>query len=544
MEDNTEVGDVLWLQSAQRPSAVLLRIGGVFGLAFAAVVAVLVTALYEPVRMPLPPVPGRDADLDGSLFLAIVIGVWLVCQVLGVAVLALGVRTGERVRVLVAIAWLAWSSAVGVMELGWVLREGFRRGTAISEAPEIPVLNGLLLLAAGLSLVLLLGFSLCLLLCRNPARRSNLRRYRRAMVAVALLSPFTILAGGILLPNLGVFVWCLPTTLFGLGVVYFLQRHRRMPFRVLLVAAGLGGLIAPGFAVVVNFHVATHAQVFLPTSGHFIALLSVVSSVGEEGVKAVVVALVYVFSRRWFDGVVPGLVVGAATGLGFNLVESVQYMAAGGGDTAMFHHWLRQGVGLMGGHLAFTALTGAGIGVASQLSGASRKTVAVVSGLLPAICAHFASNYVLITGVHNQLLPDASPALQTMVVLPTLMILLQGPFALLCVLVLRRGLREQAEMVAAGLRAETAKESGAVTSLEVAILSSPPHRFRMNIDALRGGGVAAYRMLRRLQRTQLELAMAHVEQSANEVETLRRRVLEMKETMLHTFATETEGAIA
>jgi RsiW-degrading membrane proteinase PrsW (M82 family) len=522
----------------------VLRRGRLFGLAFAAAVAVLVTVAYEAVRVPLPPLPDPDRDLGGGPFTVVTIGIWLVFVGLGVAVLVRGVRTADPARVLAAAAWVLWSTAFGVLFLGTVLREGFPRGRGIAEPPllMIPVMTLSLTATAAMSLLVLLGFAVHRLFRTDEASRPRARRLRRVTVAVLLQLPLVLPPLDVLRRNVGELVWCLPTTALALWAVSRMQRHRRMPFRILLVSAGLGGLVAYGFVSIVNHHVATHAPVFLPDSEYYIALLSVVSSVGEEVTKGFAVALVYLFARRWFDGVVAGVVVGAAVGLGFNLVESVQYMSPGG-ETAVFHHWLRQGVGLAGGHVAFTALTGAGFGAASRLEGGWAKATAVSSGLVTAICAHFASNYVLITGVHNRVLPAAGPALRAMVVLPLLMLVLQGPFVLLYLLVVRRGQRQQGDEVAAGLDAEAAADSGAVTPVEASILGNPPHRFRMRIDALRGSGWATSRSLARLQAVQLDLATARAHPSAGEAETLRARVLALKRTMLDTFADTPHGAV-
>jgi RsiW-degrading membrane proteinase PrsW (M82 family) len=522
----------------------LLRGGCVLAVAFAAAVAVVVTAAYDPVRVPLPPIPDPERDLGGGPALAVAIAIWAVLVALGFAVLIRGVRSAEPARVLAAAAWLLWSTAFAVLWIGVVLREGFPRGRAIAEPPRVIIpLTSLALLAGGIvSSLVLVGFLVHRLVRSDQAKRAGAKRLRRVVVAVILLLPLAVVPVDVLGRNVGELVWCLPTTAFALWAVHRMPRHRRMPFRILVLSAGLGGLVAFGFAAIVNHHVVTHAPVLLPDSEKYIGLLSAVSSLGEEATKAMAVAVVYLFARRWFDGVVAGIVVGAAVGLGFNLVESVQYMAPGG-DTAMFHHWLRQGVGLAGGHMAFTALTGAGFGAASRLEGGWAKAAAITAGLVPAICAHFASNYVLITGVHNQVLPSVSPAVRAMAVLPALMVVLQGPFVVLCLLVLRRGQRQQAAEVAAGLHAEATDGSGAVTTLEVSILASPPHRFRMQVDALRGGGWAASRTLARLQAVQLELAMAHSLRSLGEADTLRARVLALKTTMLDTFPARTHRVV-
>src|SRR5438093_6667241 len=118
----------------------------------------------------------------------------------------------------------------------------------------------------------------------------------------------------------------------------------------------------------------------------------------EELGKGVAVLLLFLVMRNEFDDVVDGIVYGAAVGLGFNFMETITYMTnlyailspeGSGGIAAGFQWYARQVLGLFMGHATYTALIGAGIGIARQLPSRRQKVIAILTGFLVAIAAHF-----------------------------------------------------------------------------------------------------------------------------------------------------------
>lgn len=116
----------------------------------------------------------------------------------------------------------------------------------------------------------------------------------------------------------------------------------------------------------------------------------------EEIMKGLGILLVFWLLRSEFDGVRDGIIYGALVGLGFNILETVQYIIAGYAETG-YASYLEQIVirfvflGL-DGHLLYSALFGAGLGLALQTSRLWLKILAPVGGLSLGIIAHFINN--------------------------------------------------------------------------------------------------------------------------------------------------------
>ncbi|MFJ8011327.1 PrsW family glutamic-type intramembrane protease [Streptomyces sp. NPDC096339] len=379
------------------------------------------------------------------------------------------------------------------------------------------------------------------------------RRYRGALV-VMLLLPFAVMS----LPLVPLLAWpgawvatfllCVPTTAYALMVMHCAQRFRRIPVRLPLAAFGWGAVIATGFGGTMNDWWSGFATLHFPLPENPLDATylreigaPIVAGFFEEFGKAAGVAVLFVLHRRHFDGVVSGIVIGAATGIGFNFTESLAYMSEWGGASANFHHWGRQALGLMAAHTAFTAVIGAGFGLARQVSGRARRLTAVGVGFLTAAGAHFCNDSVIgYVARHPLRLIPAGEAAGILIVLPAQILLLQGPLVVLYVMLLRRGLRSQAGGLEAALGSLPPEARRAITSDEAALLLSPARRFRLKVDALRARGslrerLAAYRRLSRLHAAQFDLATerwhrlrGEADPAAPDDAALCERILELK----------------
>ena len=355
----------------------------------------------------------------------------------------------------------------------------------------------------------------------GPERRR--RRLLRAFVVLifglglALLATdvflFTSSAGPV--PAALGLLACIPTTVFGLVVVRRLDRNEKEPWRIVLAAAAFGGIA--GTTLAVGFESAWSAAAFrnlIPGPG---LDLSMAFSAGlfEELAKGIAVLFLYLAMREEFDGLVDGIIYGAAVGLGFNFMESLGYItteyAATGFAGAQSQFIDRQVLGLFFGHATFTALIGAGLGLARQTHG-PMAVVYIACGFLAAIAAHFGFDALHLLGL-------AQTTFTT------------WPFTLAVLLLLIFGLRSEGRALERQLAAEASASTGAVEDGEVRSLIRPMRRFRARLRALFRGGPRAYLRAGRLQKAQLELAMQrwHEERAETDlpeaVETLRQRVL-------------------
>jgi RsiW-degrading membrane proteinase PrsW (M82 family) len=330
---------------------------------------------------------------------------------------------------------------------------------------------------------------------------------------------------------------CLPTTAFGLFVVRRLDRNEKEPWRLVLVAFAWGAIVATSMVIWgESLWTAVAERTLVPGPG-LDASSAFSAGLLEELAKGVAVLLLFLVMRNEFDDVVDGIVYGAAVGLGFNFMESIAYMTnlyaifnpdGVGGYAAGFQWYARQVLGLFFGHATYTALIGAGIGIARQLPRPREKLIAIASGFLIAIAAHFSWDAWL------AFFPIESSALG-LVEIHLRTLIMTGPFTAAVVALLLSGIQFEGRALAEQFRKEAAEGTGAILPSEVAILSSPWRRLSERMRALRQGGWRAYLALSRLQTAQLDLAMERWHRERREIDEpldaeheLRQRGLELR----------------
>jgi len=330
---------------------------------------------------------------------------------------------------------------------------------------------------------------------------------------------------------------CLPTTAFGLLVVRRMDRNEKEPWRLVLVAAAWGAIVATSLVIWgESLWDATAQHTLVPGPG---LDASVAFSAGllEELAKGVAVVLLFLVMRDDFDDVVDGIVYGAAVGLGFNFLESVAYMTnmysifdpeGFGGAAAGFQWYGRQVLGLFFGHATYTAFIGAGLGVARQLPHPRQKALAILSGFLIAIAGHFAWDaWQTFFPIDGGVLGLLEIHLRTLI--------MTGPFTAALIALLLFGIRYEALGLVDQFRKEAASGSGTILIDEVPVLASPWQRLKQRLRAFGRGGLRAYFKVARLQSAQLDLAMERWHRERKEMETpmeaedaLRQRVLELR----------------
>jgi protease PrsW len=330
---------------------------------------------------------------------------------------------------------------------------------------------------------------------------------------------------------------CLPTTAFGLFVVRRMDRNEKEPWRLVLVAAAWGAIVATSLVIWgESLWEATAARTLVPGPG-LDASIAFSAGVFEEVAKGLAVVLLFLVMRNDFDDVVDGIVYGAAVGLGFNFMESVAYMTnlyslfspeGIGWYAAGFQWYARQGLGLFFGHATYTAYIGAGIGIARQLPLRRQKMFAITSGFLVAIAAHFSWDaWLAFFPIDNTLFGLVEVHLRTLV--------MTGPFTAGIVALLLFGIRYEAMGLIDQFRKEAASGLGAILADEIPDLASPWRRLRKRLRAFNRGGMRAYLRVARLQTAQLDLAMERWHRERKEIDTpleaegeLRDRVIQLR----------------
>ncbi|GAA3762878.1 hypothetical protein GCM10022225_55710 [Plantactinospora mayteni] len=296
----------------------------------------------------------------------------------------------------------------------------------------------------------------------------------------------------------------IPTTLFALWTFRRMQRNRKPPWRLVLVAFAWGVFVAAYFAQMVEgiLHVVITAELLPGTA----AILShaAAAAVPEELGKGAGVLVIVLLAWRRVDGMLGGIVVGACVGIGFQFAESMSYMTGDFG-TVLYQHWYRQVTGLLVSHATYTGIIGAGIGLAMQFDDWRRRAVCVGSGFAVAIAAHLIWDVFAMGGLYWE---SDNSLLQLFVVQPLNLIVLKGPaFAILLFLIII-ALRQETRSLHQHLWAEARDPRGAITPADVPVLVNPPLRFRMRLQALLRGDRPAYTRMKRLHSAQLDLAFA------------------------------------
>ena len=375
---------------------------------------------------------------------------------------------------------------------------------------------------------------------RNPADRQ--RHVIRAVVLLGLavllwlltidLFAFTGSAG----PTVAAIcaAACLPTTAFGLFVIRRLDRNEKEPWRLVLVAFAWGAIVATSLVIWgESLWGAVAERVLVPGPG---LDTSIAFSAGllEEVAKGIAVVLLFLVMRNEFDDVVDGIVYGAAVGIGFNFMESIAYMThlyaifspeGVGGYAAGFQWYSRQVLGLFFGHATYTALIGAGVGIARQLPSRRQKVLAISSGFLIAIAAHFSWDaWVQFFPIETSDLGLVEIHLRTLI--------MTGPFTAAVVALLLSGLVFEGRALAEQIRKESAQGGGAILPTDVSILTSPWQRLAQRMRALRKGGVRAYFAQGRLQTAQLDLAMERWHRERQEIDEPLEAELELRSHVL------------
>jgi RsiW-degrading membrane proteinase PrsW (M82 family) len=191
-----------------------------------------------------------------------------------------------------------------------------------------------------------------------------------------------------------------------LVVLWFLDRRERETPWLFAVAFLWGGFIATGLALPFNNAILRSVAEWVGRNpfvgdalGPEAALLigaPLAAPIVEEVTKGLGLVALFVLLRAEFDNMRDGFVYGALIGLGFNWFEAPLYVAQtyaefGTPGWGMQFGW-RYALFGFSGHAMFTALFGAGLGLALQTRRLWLKVLAPLAGLVLAVAAHAYNN--------------------------------------------------------------------------------------------------------------------------------------------------------
>jgi RsiW-degrading membrane proteinase PrsW (M82 family) len=288
-------------------------------------------------------------------------------------------------------------------------------------------------------------------------------------------------------------------------IIYRFDQFEPEPASLVAVAVVWGGVVAVTFAGLANELMFSFLQHVVPAVTVDSWAASLTAPINEELYKGAGLVIMYLMARREFDGVMDGLVYGAMIGLGFQVMENVQYfmLAANGSDgdagsvVSMF--FLRVVLSGLYSHMLFTAFAGFGFAyfVTRREQTLSRRLGLLILCMALAWAAHFVWN---------------SPWLESLMAKGTGgfagEIVIKGmPFVILLALLAVFARRREGQAFAQLMRSEVGSDT--VTEEEFQTLKSRRQRRKALRRMKRTKGATARTVLKRLMREQINLALFH-----------------------------------
>jgi protease PrsW len=316
--------------------------------------------------------------------------------------------------------------------------------------------------------------------------------------------------------------------LYGLPLflaIYLLDLYEREPLSLVFGALVWGAVAATVLAGVAN---AGWGLVVAGIGGAAFAAewtAALTAPFVEESLKVAGVILIYLIARDEMDDVMDGFVYGAMVGLGFALIEDVFYfIAIFGGTTGgvLAGFYVRVVSSGFYGHVLYTSLAGMGIAyfVSRRGEASFGRRLAVAVGLFAAaVGGHFLWNSPWLN-FFPQNLNSAADWLR----IPLAAAVKGAPLLLFVVVIVNLARRRERTWLEAALRSEAG--SPALSEAELRVLLNPPARRRSRREMRARAGPGAERLLRRLQKEQINLAMVRTRSSSEDApEVVRQREL-------------------
>ncbi|MEO8900609.1 MAG: PrsW family intramembrane metalloprotease [Polyangiaceae bacterium] len=196
-----------------------------------------------------------------------------------------------------------------------------------------------------------------------------------------------------------------PTVFVYFLIIKGMDRYEPEPFWLLSAAFFWGAVVATLVAIVMNQvgEGVLSAVLGVPTTSAIVqsSTASFVAPLVEESSKGAGLLVLWLSSALWLhevDGALDGAIYGGVIGLGFTLTEDVLYVGgagAQGGAAAFTALYLVRTVAAGLSHASFTAMTGLGVGVASETRSPALKLFAPLAGWGAAVGLHFVHNFLV-----------------------------------------------------------------------------------------------------------------------------------------------------
>lgn len=204
------------------------------------------------------------------------------------------------------------------------------------------------------------------------------------VIAIVLLSLGAVAA------VFATFIAFVPAVIYILPLVW-LDRYDPEPIWFLALAFAWGALVAVFLSFVINTIVGVGVAVAIDPQIGNIAGTVISAPIFEELTKGAGVFIILIFFRKYFDGILDGIILAGVIALGFATVENVIYYGRAlneGGFDLLIKTFLMRGILSPFAHVTFTAMTGIGCGISRESHNSFVKIAMPVFGLICAIILH------------------------------------------------------------------------------------------------------------------------------------------------------------
>jgi RsiW-degrading membrane proteinase PrsW (M82 family) len=174
-------------------------------------------------------------------------------------------------------------------------------------------------------------------------------------------------------------------------LLLWIDRYESEPLWMLATTFFWGALVAVCIALIlntINGFIVTAATNSAQIGENFGAVVS--APIVEEGSKAFILLVLFLWKKDEFDGIVDGIVYAGMVGLGFAMTENILYYgrAVQGGAGALTFIFILRGMAAPFSHPLFTSMTGIGLGWSRQSNNGFVKVVMPVLGFMLAVLLH------------------------------------------------------------------------------------------------------------------------------------------------------------
>jgi RsiW-degrading membrane proteinase PrsW (M82 family) len=189
---------------------------------------------------------------------------------------------------------------------------------------------------------------------------------------------------------IGMICASLPVPIY-IMLLLWVDRYESEPLWMLATSFLWGALVAVFIALIlntINSTIVGAATNSAQIGENFGAVIS--APIVEEGAKALILLILFLWKKDEFDGIVDGIVYAGMVGLGFAMTENILYYgrAVQSGAGALTFIFILRGMIAPFSHPLFTSMTGIGLGWSRQSSNGFIKVFAPVFGFMLAIFLH------------------------------------------------------------------------------------------------------------------------------------------------------------